>query len=118
MELNKDLISQFVKNTKDDKKTTKKETFVRGMIVKNDKGVYCVKIDGSDIYTPATITTNVNVEQPVTIMIKNHSATVIGNVTTITEESTDSTILNSTSSMDISSISDSFIDALWEDYNS
>lgn len=118
MALSKNLINQFVKNTADNKKTNK-ETFVQGNIVQNDKGQYCVRLydqlNKQDLYIPVKITTNVNVNQPVTVMIKNHSATVIGNVAEVAEESSGD-ILNNTASISVQSISTDYIGELWKDY--
>lgn len=79
MGLSNDLISQFVKITKDSKKTNGEST-VYGTTVKHG-GKICVMIDGSTIPTPVTTTTNVEPGQRVTVMIKNHSAIITGNVT-------------------------------------
>ena len=116
--LPKNLVTQFVKNTSDNKKTDKKETFIQGYIVQNSKGQYCVKLSensGDSLYVPVKITTNININQPVTVMIKNHSATVIGNVTEIAETTTGD-ILNNTASLDISYISNDEIEAMWNEY--
>lgn len=81
MGLSSDLISQFVKVTKDDKKT-KKETTTYGTIVDNN-GTKCVQLDGSDISTPLssiTKTADVAVGDRVTVLIKNHTATITGNL--------------------------------------
>lgn len=81
MGLSSDLISQFVKVTKDDKKT-KKETTTYGTIVSNN-GTKCVQLDGSDILTPlssVTKTADVDVGDRVTVLIKNHTATITGNL--------------------------------------
>lgn len=78
MELSKDLISQFVKATKDDT-TNKKETTVYGTIVKYNGKDY-VQIDGSELLTPATTTTDVADGERVTGMIKNHTLIVTGNM--------------------------------------
>ena len=78
MALSKDLISQFVKATNDDKKQNT-ETVVYGTIKKEDGRTY-VKIDGSDMLTPVASTTNTVDGERVTVMIKNHAAIVTGNV--------------------------------------
>lgn len=77
MGLSGDLISQFVKSITDNKKTTN-ETTVYGTIVYDGKPY--VKLDGSDLLTPITTTTNVADGERVTVMIKNHTATVTGNI--------------------------------------
>lgn len=78
MGLSSDLISQFVKATKDDKQKTK-ETTVYGTIVEYDGGTY-VRLDGSDLLTPISTTTDAKPGERVTVMIKNHTATVTGNI--------------------------------------
>ena len=117
--LPKNLVTQFVKNTTDNKKTDKKETFLQGYIVKNSKGQYCVKLSNEskdDLYIPVKITTNVNLNQPVTVMIKNHSATVIGNATEIAEETTGNILNNTAASLDITIMPEENIEALWTEY--
>ena len=87
MGLSSDLISQFVKVTKDDKKT-KKETITYGTIEKTieEDGTVTkyIKLDGSDIRTPlSSVNSSVDVDQGdrVTVMIKNHTTTMTGNLT-------------------------------------
>lgn len=77
MGLSNDLISQFVKVTKDEQKTNK-ESIVYGTIQEDTR---YVKIDGSDILTPVSTTTVLGKGDRVTVMIKNHTATVTGNLT-------------------------------------
>ena len=77
MGLSNDLISQFVKATNDTKKE-KTEKTVYG-VVKVQNGTNYVQLDGSDRLTPITTTSNVKAEDRVIVLIKNHSATVIGN---------------------------------------
>ena len=78
MALSNDLISQFVKITKDNTKT-KKESTVYGTTVEYNGAVY-VKLDGSELLTPVSTTTDMNPGERVTVMIKNHTATVMGNM--------------------------------------
>lgn len=78
MALSNDLISQFVKATNDDKKV-KQETFVYGTIVEY-KGSKYVQLDGSELLTPISTTTDTKPGERVTVMIKHHTATVTGNV--------------------------------------
>lgn len=82
MPLSNDIISQFVKITKDKTKDTS-ETVVYGTVQdsKAPNGLNYVKIDGSDLLTPVLATTVVSPDDRVTIMIKNHSAVVTGNLT-------------------------------------
>lgn len=86
MALSNDLISQFVKATKD-KQDVKKETVVYGTIDRNDTDK--VIIDGSNISTPVTKTVIAGIttkedgtEEPdrVMVTIKNHAAMVTGNL--------------------------------------
>ena len=79
MGLSNDLITQFVKVT-NDKKEEKKETVVYGT-VKTVDGVDYVQLDGSELLTPVSSTTNIADGERVTVMIKNHTATVTGNIT-------------------------------------
>lgn len=79
MVLSNGLISQFVKSTKDEVKETK-ETTVYGTTVKYGSKFY-VKIDGSDLLTPVISTTELKPAERVTVLIKNHTATVMGNIT-------------------------------------
>lgn len=78
MELPSNLIDQFVKVT-NDKVETKKETTVYGTTVEYN-GVTYVKIDGSELLTPVTTTAATQPGERVTVMIKNHTATVTGNI--------------------------------------
>lgn len=78
MRLPKNLISEFVKITNDQPKE-KNETTVYGEIVKNGDNVY-VRLDGSNILTPVTTTTDTLDGERVTVLIKNHTATVTGNI--------------------------------------
>ena len=79
MGLSADLIAQFVKITNDNK-DAKNETTVYGTIVKNNGSDY-VRFDGSDLLTPVTSTAFVGDGDRVTVMIKNHTAIVTGNLT-------------------------------------
>ena len=87
MSLSSDLISQFVKVT-NDKKETKKETTVYGTTIKYKDTMY-VKIDGSELLTPISSTADVKENERVTVMIKNHTATVTGNLTSPAARSDD-----------------------------
>lgn len=87
MGLSSDLISQFVKATRDNA-DTKKETTVYGTTVLYN-GTKYVKIDGSDQLTPINITADIQDGERVTVMIKNHSATVTGNISSPAARSAD-----------------------------
>ena len=78
MSLSDELVSQLVKATAStEKKQT--ESTVYGVIVKQDDIVY-VKVDGSDGLTPVTTTADVSDGERVTVLIKDHMATITGNV--------------------------------------
>lgn len=79
MDLSNDLISQFVKVTNDGDVGSKEST-VYGTTVEYNGEMY-VKIDGSDLLTPVETTSDMQTGERVTVMIKNHNATVTGNLT-------------------------------------
>ena len=79
MGLSSDLISQFVKVTNDSKKKVK-ETTVYGTVKIIEEKPF-VQLDGSSILTPATTTSSIRDGNRVTVLIKNHSAIITGNVT-------------------------------------
>lgn len=79
MALSSELISQFVKATKDDSSKESKESTVYGT-VKEYNGKKYVQLDGSDLLTPIDSTTDSKADERVTVMIKNHTATVTGNI--------------------------------------
>ena len=78
MALTDDLISQFAKITKDQDQSVK-ETTVYGTTVEYNGAIY-VKLDGSELLTPVSSTTNTKADERVTVMIKNHSAIITGNL--------------------------------------
>lgn len=78
MALSSDLISQFVKIT-NDKKQTKKETTTYGTTVEYNGAIY-VQLDGSELLTPISTTADTKPGERVSVMIKNHTATVTGNL--------------------------------------
>ena len=78
MVLSADLLSQFAKITKDSS-NTKKETTVYGTTVEYNNSIY-VKLDGSDLLTPVYTTADTKAGERVTVMIKNHTATITGNI--------------------------------------
>ena len=79
MGLSTDLISQFAKITKDQDKT-KTETTVYGVVTIEDGYTY-VKFDGSDLLTRVNTTVDVENGDRVAVLLKNHSATITGNIT-------------------------------------
>lgn len=78
MVLSEELVTQFVKVTSD-KTEAKKETTVYGTAVEHDGSIY-VRLDGSDLLTPITTTANIKAGERVMVMIKNHTATITGNI--------------------------------------
>jgi hypothetical protein len=78
MGLSSDLISQFVRITNDDNKPSN-ETTVYGTTVEYNGHMY-VKLDGSELLTPVATTADMKPNERVTVMIKNHTATVTGNM--------------------------------------
>ena len=79
MPLSTDLISQFVKVTKSEPEESKEST-AYGTTVEYNGSIY-VKLDGSDMLTPIVTTADVKSGERVTVMIKDHTATVTGNIT-------------------------------------
>ena len=78
MDLSCNLISQFAKITKDQNGSSS-ETIVYGTAVSYGDKLY-VNIDGSDSITPVVTTSEVKAGERVTILLKDHSATILGNV--------------------------------------
>ena len=99
MGLSNDLLSQFAKITKDDKKTNK-ETTVNGTVKEYDNRLF-VQIDGSDLLTPISTTAGMKNGERVILQIKDHSATVIGNMTSPSASSTDVANADSINAKDI-----------------
>lgn len=97
MALSHELISQFAKIVKDDKKQSSEST-VYGTVVTDGNGNKYVKLDGSDQLTPLTdnerpsadsTTASVNDGERVSVLIKNHTATITGNVSSPSVRSED-----------------------------
>ena len=97
MALSHELISQFAKIVKDDKKQSSEST-VYGTVVTDGNGNKYVKLDGSDQLTPLTdserpsadsTTASVNEGERVSVLIKNHTATVTGNISSPSVRSED-----------------------------
>ena len=78
MALSSELISQFVKITNDGKNTKKESTVYGTTVTKN--GTTYVKLDGSELFTPINTTADVHSGERVIVMIKNHTATITGNM--------------------------------------
>lgn len=92
MALSKDLISQFVKATNDNKDQAE-ETTLYGTIVENG-GVRYVRLDGSELLTPYTSIVAVNVGERVRVSIGKHTAVVTGNISSPAARSGDVDDLN------------------------
>lgn len=116
MPLTNNLVSNFAKTTHDNINTSK-ETIAYGWLGVEDNQYY-VKINGSDIKTPVSVTTNIDMNQPVMVMIKNHKAIIIGNKHATTNETkTNNNIVNDTSaSLSIESMDDVDINKIFEDH--
>ena len=78
MALTQDLVNQFVKMTNDNKKE-KQEVTVKATYKKINGEDYA-QLDGSDIWTPVTCTVEAETGERVTVLLKNHTATVTGNI--------------------------------------
>ena len=89
MGLSSDLISQFARITNDNSKRDKGTVITYGTTILRGDSMY-VKIDGSDVLTPVSSTVNVRDNERVTVMIKNHTATITGNITSPAANSKDS----------------------------
>ena len=78
MALSHDLISQFAKVINNDKKA-KSESTSYGTTVEYNGSTY-VKLDGSDLLTAVETTADTKPSERVTVLIKDHTATVTGNL--------------------------------------
>lgn len=81
MKLPTSLINEFSKMISNDQNKKEKRDNVYGTITTLN-GEKRVKIDGSDIDTPYVGTTEVHKGDRVLVLLKNHTAQVIGNLTT------------------------------------
>ena len=79
MGLSYELASLFAKATKDEKPKSTEST-VYGTVVEQN-GDMLVKLDGSDVLTPVSSTVKMASGERVVVSIKNHTATVTGNLT-------------------------------------
>lgn len=79
MALSSELISQFAKLTNNDKKEDAGAE-VKGTFV-TVGGVEYVRLDGSEILTPVTTTVEAVADERVVVLIQDHMATVIKNIT-------------------------------------
>lgn len=79
MALSVDLISQFVKATKDEtKKNSESRVYGTAVVQGTDMAV---QLDGSDVITPVNTTVKMRDGDRVIVSIKDHTATVTGNLT-------------------------------------
>jgi hypothetical protein len=76
--LSTDLISQFAKLTANKKQNEKTETFTYGKVIKVGNETF-VQLDGSEVHTPAQSTVVTQDGDRVSVMIKDHTATITGN---------------------------------------
>lgn len=79
MILSNNIVSQFAKLTVNNTKKPVSESIRYGTVVYDGKTY--VKLDGSDLLTPVQTTSSVKDGDRVSVMIKDHSATIMGNVT-------------------------------------
>ena len=79
MPLSSELVSQFAKLASNKPKEEKESTTYGTTVIQN--GNKYVKLDGSELLTPASFTTNIADGERVTVLIKNHMAIVTGNIT-------------------------------------
>lgn len=80
MGVSNELIRELAKVTNNSNTRQNTESTVYGTVISQDDKVY-VKVDGSESLTPATSTVSVKPGDRVTVMIKNHSANITGNIT-------------------------------------
>lgn len=79
MALSNDILTQFAKAVKKEDQR-KKESTAYGTVVEYNGEKY-VKLDGSDLLTPVKTTSSVENDDRVMVTIKDHSATITGNIT-------------------------------------
>lgn len=77
MGISRDLASKFAKITNDNNKQTEETMY--GTVVSQGGKLY-VNLDGSDTITPIVTTAEIKPGERVAVMIKGHTATVIGNI--------------------------------------
>lgn len=93
MALSKDVMSQFAKAMVP-KQESKEETL--NATYKKIDGKEYVQLDGSDILTPVTSSVVAETDDRVKVVIKNHAATVIGNITSPSARNKDLNTLKDT----------------------
>ena len=88
MGLSNELIRQFVQITNDEKRVSTESILYGTVILKGDGRQY-VQLDGSDVLTPVLSTADIKDGERVTVLLKDHSAIVTGNVTSPSASSKD-----------------------------
>lgn len=120
MPLSNQIISQFVKNTKSTNSINKqKETIVYGKLIKKEENLYYVQLDGAPENSAIPVskfTSQVNEEERVIVMIKNHTAIITGNISDPTPNKDSVNVIVDEKLQELSTISNDTIDQLWVDY--
>lgn len=80
MALSEDLISQFVRITNDNVSKNSESTHYGTVVRDEESGTVWLQLDGSDEYTPITTTADYIAGERVIVRIKDHTATIIGNL--------------------------------------
>ncbi len=80
MELDKQLVKQFVEITNDTEQSNAKPTSCYGTVVVNNSGIF-VRLDGSTILTPVSMATDAKDGDRVIVTIEDHSANISNNIT-------------------------------------
>ncbi len=79
MELDASLLKQFSEVANGGNKDKLTETTAYGTVVKNGENTY-VRIDGTDLLTPVSMAMDAEHGDRVMVVIKNHTATITGNI--------------------------------------
>lgn len=79
MELDSRLLHQFAEVTNGNRETGKVENTVYGTVVKNGDVTY-VRLDGTELLTPVSMAMDAEDGDRVVVTIKNHTATITGNI--------------------------------------
>ena len=87
MGLSSELISQFAKTMNSDTKSTKEEILYGTFVEQRDKKY--VRLDGSELLTPAEQTAAAKNGERVSVVIKNHVAVITGNLSSPAARSED-----------------------------
>lgn len=95
MGISEDLLLELVKTTSNDEVTSNNDDLLHGTVVEYGGNKY-VKLDGSDLLTPVNNTAVIKDQDRVTLTIKNHIATILGNLTSPSASSTDLSELGNT----------------------